>query len=58
MVHLETNVKSISSFFSKHELDNAIALLGASSKGDEEVGCRGERAGWCIQPHVTFSICS
>ena len=37
MEHLEINMNAITTFFAKQELGNAISLLGAASKGDEEV---------------------
>ena len=37
MTRLEGNRASILAFYAKQDLENSIALLGAASKGDEEV---------------------
>ena len=37
MMRLEGNRATILAFYTKQDLENSIALLGAASKGDEEV---------------------
>ena len=40
MTRLEGNRATILAFYAKQDLENSIALLGAASKGDEEVRIR------------------
>ena len=40
MTRLEGNRTTILAFYAKQDLENSIALLGAASKGDEEVRIR------------------